>query len=552
MREPLTSAAVERTRMRQRPRAAAIAIRLGLGAALAGPALALVGPVLAGPEQSPQKGGTAVFVIGADPPSANPVLTSSSDVGLAGCLVYQALTTVEPDGSVVPMLAKSWTISDDGKTYSFELNKASWQDGQPFTSADVKYSLPQANAKYHPIFSAAGRLIDSIDTPAPDRVVVHLKESFGPFLLSLGCFHGGAILPQHLFEGTDVPTNPASTTKPVGTGAFMVTSWTRGDNIHFVKNPNYWEPGKPYLDELIGKIITQPPARTQALLSGEADFLTYFYLPVTDYDTVRANPDYQLTKSPVAPSQDILFFNVTRKPLDDKRVRHALMIATDRDYLMRSAFRNIGIVGTSPFSKGAAWWTDPSIDFETMYPFDPARANAMLDEAGVKKGTDGIRFQARFVYATDDAESAAVAVAIKNMWRAIGVDVVIDAAERTTTTQKMFVDRDFDLSLTAYTSYFDPALGLARAFITSRIGKPFGNPTGYSNPTVDAMFAQAESLTSQQQRGAVYRQIQRILADDLPEINLRDRLPMDASSKKLHGMEKENPLATWRDAWLEH
>jgi peptide/nickel transport system substrate-binding protein len=521
--------------------------RISLSAALAAAILAGVAQAA----ETPRPGGTAVFIIGADPPSANPVLTSSSDVITVGCLVYQGLTTMLPDGSVKPLLAKSWTISPDGKTYTFELNHATWQDGQPFTSEDVQFSLLQANAKYNPVFAAAGRMIDSIDTPAPDKVVIHLKSEFGPFLLSLGCFHGGAILPAHIFKGTDIPSNPASISKPVGTGAYMISSWTRGDNIQFVKNPHYWEAGKPYLDKLIGKIITQPSDRVQALLSGDADFLTYFYLPVTDYAAVKANPDYQLTPSPTPPSQDILFLNVTHKPLDSKEVRHALMIATNRDYLMKSAFRNIGVVGTSPFPKQVPWWTDPNINYETMYPYDPVKAGSMLDELGLKRGADGTRFSVRFVYATDDAESAAVALAIKDMWRQIGVNVIIDASERTTTTKKMFIDRDFDLALTAYTSFYDPALGIARAFVTSSIGKPFGNPTGYSNPTVDDLFQKAATLTAQDQRGAIYRQLQVILADDLPEINLRDRLPMDASSKKLHGMEDENPGATWRNAWLD-
>lgn len=500
---------------------------------------------------TPQRGGSVVFVIGSDPATANPVLTTSSDVGLIGCVVYQGLTTIGPDGIPSPLLAKSWTISPDGLTYTFELNHAKWHDGKPFTSADVKYSLLEASSKYNAVFSATGRDIAGIDTPADDRVVIRLKHPYGPLLLSLSCTHGGAILPKHVFEGTDITTNKASTTAPIGTGAFKLASWTRGDSFRLVRNPEYWEPGKPYLDEVIGKILPQPGTRVPALLSGQADFITYFYLPASDYDALRANPDYMLTPAPVAPSQDMLFLNTRHKPFDDKRVRQALFIAIDRPFLLKSAFRNVGQIGHSPFGPTTAWYVSKDIDYQKLYPFDPARADKLLDAAGYPKKADGTRFSMRFTYNTDDAEAASVAIVLQKNWKAVGIDLALDPSERTTASKRVFQDGDFDAYLTAYTSYFDPALGLARAWISATIGKPYGNPTGFSTPQLDTAFEQAANLTDQKERAAKYHDIEKILADEMTVQNLRDRLPYDASVRRLHGLEHESHLSTWRNAWIE-
>ncbi|ARP83485.1 hypothetical protein CAL12_23460 [Bordetella genomosp. 8] len=499
--------------------------------------------------QAPQKGGTLVFVMSSDPTMTNPVLTTAFDVGQIGCAIYQGLTTLSPDGSVKPLLAKSWRISEDGRSYSFDLNAAKWQDGQAFTSADVKYSLLEASSKYSAVFSAAAHSIDTIDTPAPDKVVIHLKQPFGPLLISLSCTHGGAILPRHIFAGTDVPSNKASTTEPVGTGAFKLASWTRGDNIRLVRNPDYWEAGKPYLDEVIGKIIPQAAARSQALLAGAVDMVSYFAYPVTDYGLVRGRPDFKLTRSPVGPSQDMMFLNTKHAPLDDKRVRQALYIALNREFILKSAFRGVGEVPRTPFGQGS-WFASKTIDYRTLYAYDPKRANAMLDEAGVPRGANGYRFSLRYTYNADDAEAASLGIAVQSMWRAVGVQVTLEPLERVSAVKRVYQDATFDVFTIAYTSYFDPALGLARAWSSATMGKPFGNPTGYSDPRVDDLLRQAANLTDQAQRAQVYESVQHILADALPIFDLRDKVSYDASTAALHGMEGEVHLPTWRDAWL--
>jgi peptide/nickel transport system substrate-binding protein len=498
----------------------------------------------------PNRGGSAIITLSQDPAVANPSLSSNVPDRIVGCIVYQGLVEVTPDYKILPLLAKSWTISPDGLTYDFALIDAAWHDGQKLTSEDVKYSILEVSAKYSAIFAPAGRVIDSIETPAPDRVVFKLKRPFGPFLISLGCIQGGAILPAHLYRGTNPLANPTTTNSPVGTGAFKLAEWQRGDFIRLVRNPGYFEPGKPLLDEIIGKVITQSTARIQALQAGEVDLV--FSVPATDLATVRANPQLKVVQSDNAPLSSIAFFNTARKPFDDKRVRQALFMATDRDYIFKTAFLGVGSVGIMPFTTDIGWAANPDIDYRTLYPFDVARANALLDEAGITRGANGKRFAAHIaLLATQYPEFQQVAVALKSMWQAVGVDVVIDALEDATYLKRIYADKDFDISLITYTSYSDPALGIARTFVTASIGRPFGNAAQYSNQTVDALFEQGEASTDTAERGRYYRQVQAILASDLPVLQLRQYKDNVAAAKRLNGLwAKTQGNGQWTEAWI--
>ena len=523
--------------------------RLGL-AVCAVAALAIPQQADAQGGKAPVRGGTAVVAIGGDPPTVNPNVSTGIPDQLVGCILYEGLVDVSADLKVVPALAKSWSVSDDGRVYEFELNRAKWHDGKPFTSEDVKFSLLEVSAKYGAIFAPAGRAIDSIDTPAPDKVRITLKRPFAPFLISLTCADNGAIMPAHIYRDTDVLRNPATTSKPVGTGAFKLAEWKRGDYLRLVRNPDYWQPGKPYLDEVIAKIIPQSSSRLQALQAGEVDLIPAYYFAVNDHPVVKADKRLKLETSGFPPSTDLIFFNVDRKPLNDPRVRQALFMGTDREYLLKTAWFGTGEVGVMPFNSLIEWAANPEIDYRKLYPFDPTKANQLLDAAGLPRGANDTRFGVKVVYPSDAAERAQVAQALKGMWRQIGVDVTIDPVERTAQVKRVFQDRDFDLTIQSYTTYGDPALGIARTFVSSSVGKPFGNPSGYSNPEVDALFEKAESATDLEARGDLYRAAQAILARDLPVMTVRQQRSQDAATAKLEGAWGILGPAVWSNAWL--
>ncbi len=498
----------------------------------------------------PQRGGGAIFTLSQDPTTVNPDVSTNPPDRQVGCIIYQGLVQLSTDYKVLPLLAKSWTASTDGLTYTFELNDAEWHDGKPFTSDDVKYSLLEVSAKYSAVFAPAGRAIESIETPAKNRVIIKLKQPFGPFLISLGCIQGAAIMPAHIFRGTEVLKNPATTTTPVGTGAFKLAEWRRGDYLRLVRNTKYYEPGKPLLDEVIGKIIGQASTRLQALQAGEVDFVQY--VATSALPGLRADPRVKVLQSDSAPNVALAFLNTQRKPLNDRRVRQALFMATDREYLIKNAYFNSGSAGIAPFTTEIGWAVNPDVDYRKMYPFDAARANALLDEAGVKRDANGKRFSVRMLmFATQYPEYQQVSVAMKSMWQAIGVDVVIDALEDATFIKRVYVDGDFDVAFNNYTTYSDPALGIARTFVTSSIGQPFGNAARYSNPEVDALFEKGVRATSYEERGPFYQRIQAILAADLPVFTLRQHREMNAAAKHFEGIAGNvQGLGLWTDAWI--
>lgn len=501
--------------------------------------------------KTPVKGGTLVVGIGADAPSVNPVLSTGIPDRLIGCSLYEGLVKYTSDFQAKPLLAQSWTISPDGKVYEFKIRPAKWHDGKPVTAEDVRYSLTEASPKYSSMFAPASRQIQSVGTPEPDKVVITLKQPFGPLLLSLSCQGGGAILPAHIFKGTDMAANPASTATPVGTGPFKLTEWQRGNFIRLARNPDYWDPTHPYLNEVVIKILPQPASRLQALQAGEVDQVVGQFFPSSSHSIVRGDRRLKLATSGFPPGTTFVFFNVTKQPLDNPKVRQALMMATNRDYLVRSAWQGDGKPSLRPWTSAIPWAANPQIDYSKMYAFDAKRAAALLDEAGFKPDQNGKRFTVRYAYAANAVEFGQVGLALQSMWKEIGVDVSVEAVELATYMKRIYVDRNFDLAIDIYTSAGDPALGISRTFVTSAIGRPYGNPSGYSNPEVDRLFDRGETETDEAARGKFYAEAQTILARDLPNMAIRDYRTIDAATIKLHGAWDVLGPVSLGDAWLE-
>jgi peptide/nickel transport system substrate-binding protein len=499
---------------------------------------------------TPVRGGRVAVAIGSDPTSVNPNLSTNYQNQLVGCMIYQGLVQVKRDGAIMPLLAKSWTISPDGLTYSFDLVKASWHDGKPFTSEDVVYTLTNISAKLGPIFNAAGQRIESVTAPAGDKVVVKLKEPFGPFLMSLACPQNGAIMPAHVYKGTDPLTNPASQDKPVGTGPFKLVEWNRGNFVRLEKNANYWEAGKPYLDQVTAKIIPTASSRLQSLRAGEIDFIGGANLPPSDYAVIKGTKGLKLENSGFAPGAKSLFLNTAHKPLDDKRVRQALMLATDRNFLYRAVWFGTGGLGVQPFTTKLPLAAHPTVDYRKMYPLDIKRANGLLDAAGFKRDASGKRFSVAFVYRAEDADVAQVSDALKSMWRAIGVEVRGEVTEGTSYVDRIYTKGNFDMTMVGYTSYGDPALGIGRTFVTTSIGKPFGNASRYSNPEVDKLFDQGAKTTAQAERAVFYRKAAEILADDLPTLTFHEYQHDDGATERLKGLWGGQGYGWWNEAWV--
>jgi peptide/nickel transport system substrate-binding protein len=499
----------------------------------------------------PRRGGSLVIVISADPATINPDLSTGVPDHTSGELFYEGLTDINNDFTVTPCLARSWTVSPDGLVYTFQLIETSWHDGKPFTSADVKYTLEEVSAKYAARFSASASFIKSIETPDPRSVVVTLSKPYAPLLFSLSAYGGGAVMPRHLFEGTSPLNNPASLTKPVGTGPFMLKAWQRGDRLVLERNPHYWKgPDKPYLDEIVLRIIPDGGTRVLAMQAGEVDYSYFYFYPPSRLKEAEADPRLQ-TRDQCVPEDKVLLVNVRNKPFDDVRVRQALMHGMSRDYITKVVYRGLGRTMRNHMDSRLAWAFDPAIDLDRMYAPDVDKAKKLLADAGVDTAAKPLEL--RLVYDSSDVDFGRIAQVLSSMWGKIGVKTTLVAVPRNVMLDKVFTDWDFDVTIQAYSTGGDPALGVSRLYVTSAIQKrPFVNASGYSNPEVDKLFEDGASTSGFDARGVIYKKAATILARDIPVIPIWETAGINVASRRVHGTWAYGTGYTgWDGVWID-
>jgi peptide/nickel transport system substrate-binding protein len=465
------------------------------------------------------RGGTLVFALNSDPPTLNPSW-SVGQTHMAGCKVMEGLVATAPDRSEIrPQLAESWQISPDGLTYTFQLQKGvSWHDGRPFTAEDVKWSIENVN-KYHTIGRISVEKIASTEVTGPNTLVMKLKEPFAPFLSSLTCADGGAISPQHLADADpDVRKNQRMNQAPIGTGPFVFKEWIPGDRIVLTRNPNYWKPDLPYLDQIVLKIVPDSTSMVLALRAGEINYISDFFVNADDVSRLKDDPRVLAIGGADVPTFQMVQINHRRPPLDKPEVRKALFMAMDRDLLLKNVFQGVGRLQPNMIDNLLAVSAAPDIDLNQMYPFDLARANKLLDDAGLPRKADGTRFSIKMLYESARAEWKDIAEITRSTWSEIGVQLTLEPVERAVMLDKVFKKRDFDTTLQTYNSRGDPAIGVALAFVCEDDRDPptFGNSTGYCRQDVDQIFQEASRTTDFEKRRAIYQRVQRILADDLP------------------------------------
>jgi peptide/nickel transport system substrate-binding protein len=248
-----------------------------------------------------------------------------------------------------------------------------------------------------------------------------------------------------------------------------------------------------------------------------------------------------------------MIFNVRKPPFDNVKVRQALFTATDREFIKRVVYQNLGTVMKSAIDTNLSWAYDPAIDLAKMYPFNLQRAAAMLDEAGVKAGADGKRFDVHLVYDSNDPSNGALAQVLQSTWGKIGVKVIFEGSTRNVELKQVYTDWNLDATLQAYSTSGDPALGVARLYVSSAIKKaPFVNASGYSNPEIDKLFDDGANATSLNDRGEAYKKAQVILARDLPVFPMWQTALINVASKKVKVPGSwSTGYDYWEEVWLE-
>ena len=200
-----------------------------------------------------------------------------------------------------------------------------------------------------------------------------------------------------------------------------------------------------------------------ALQAGEIDYINEYSLPQSFFSTVAANKVLQTAESGYY-ADYVIILNTRQAPLDQAAVRQALMMAIDRDYLTKAVFSGLGAAAVGPFDARISWAYNPDVDYRKMYPYNPAKARALLDAAGVKPGSDGTRFTFDLVFDSTRQEYGPLSVALQKFWGDVGVRLNLRGSERTVVLKQVYADYDFGATLQNYGTSGDPALGIARLY----------------------------------------------------------------------------------------
>ena len=466
-----------------------------------------------------QSGGTIVVAMTADPGALNPAVTTSGNTHTVADQIFNGLVGLDDELNPVPELAASWEVSEDGKVYTFKLQPGvQWHDGQPFTSADVKFSFEEALIKFHSRTKAGlETILESIETPDDGTVVFTFKQPYGPLLQRLNVTEA-PIIPRHIYEGKDLQNDPANLS-PVGTGPFKFVEYVKGDRVTLERNPTYFRADLPYLDRVIFRIIPEANTAVLALEQGEVDYLSG--VPGSDLERLRGNTELTLAQGFGGPGgslcQDTLIPNLNRAPFDKLEVRQAFYHALDREFLVERVYFGQGTPSTGPISRQMEWaYTDDV----TTYPFDIARANELLEGAGLPRGADGNRFTVTFTHASSFSR---LGEAMREQLKQASINLELESLDFNAAVDKVFIQKDFDLGVASYCNGPDPEIGVRRAYVSTNIGPiPFSNGAGYKNERVDQLLDQAAALTDRAERAELYAEMQKIITDDLPYFWLVD------------------------------
>ena len=432
-----------------------------------------------------------------------------------------------------PNLAQAFEMSPDGLTYLFHLRPdVVWHDGVKFTSRDVAFScgvmLPQLNPRSRASFSH----IASIKTPDPYTVEFQLNQPFNAFLLSFMA-SSAPMMPAHIYEGTDFRTNPYNF-KPVGTGPFKFADWKRGQYIHLTRNDRYWRPGQPGMDEMYYRFCPTPEQRLVAMETGAVDVAMADDIDTVVTSRMLANPNLAVRTDAYNGTGEIAIMelNMRRWPFSDRRFRAAFLHAVDREFLVKAINFGQGKVAHSPIPSTAPYYDDKVL---TKYPYDPARARALLDEMGCKPKRGGVRHRFGIMMIPDGGGYWTRGMQyVKQALTQVGLEVELEAVDWPTQLRRSG-NWEFDCDCNSYGEYGDPAIGTSRFYLSSNIrkGVPLTNLQGYVNPEVDRLFNQASVAVSRAEAQACYSRLQQILTHDVAMLWLYERKPVFIHNKRL-------------------
>ncbi|MCS7061736.1 MAG: ABC transporter substrate-binding protein [Anaerolineae bacterium] len=432
-----------------------------------------------------------------DPDNLDPHISAASLTQQIMLNVFEGLVKPAPDGSVVPGLAESYAVSADGLTYTFTLRSgARFHNGQPVTAADVQYSFDRLMGKRSPDGKPLTNSladVERITTPNDATCVIKLKQVNASFVSLLSTL---AILPA---------SNDGQHDKmPIGTGPYRFVSYEPQQRIVLEKFADYWQDTRDMIDQIEFRIITDDQTALLQLQSGAIDFTN-----VSAEQLSTLGSAFKVVSHP-ANSVFILGMNHARPPFDALKVRQAIAHAVNKDAVIQAVFNGYAVkLGSNMSPVMARYYQD---GLQDIYPYDPTRARALLAEAGYPNG-----FTTTLSISSHADLYGRTAQIVADQLAQAGIQLTIETVEWGVWLDRIYTNRDFDMTLIDFTGKIDPQAVLDR--YTSEFRRNFIN---YKNPTYDQLIEQAVRAIDAATQIERYKQAQTVLAEDVAAVFLLD------------------------------
>ncbi|KUJ76602.1 ABC transporter substrate-binding protein [Ruegeria marisrubri] len=419
-----------------------------------------------------------------EPPHLDPTSAAAQAIdSVVYANVFQGLTRFMGDGSIVPSLAASWDISEDGKTYTFKLHDGvTFHDGTTMDAEDVKFSLDRARAEdsanaQKALFAG----IETVEAVDPLTVRITLKEPNGNFLFNLAWGDAVIVAPESIEN---------IKTSPVGTGPYTFAEWVQGDRVVLQRNPDYWGE-QPALEKATFKFISDPTAAFAAVMAEDVDVFTGFPAP-ENLPQFEADPRFQVLVGSTE-GETILSTNNKQPPFDDVRVRKAMAHAIDRQAIIDGAMFGYG----TPIGTHFAPHHPAYVDLTGNSAYDPEQAKALLAEAGFPDGFETTLHLPPPSYARRGGEIIAAQLA------EVGIKAEIINVEWAQWLETVFKGKDYGLTIVSHTEPMDIGIYARPDYYFQ-----------YDNPEFQKLMETLNATTDEAKRTELLQQAQRIIAED--------------------------------------
>ena len=419
-----------------------------------------------------------------EPPHLDP--TSAAAGAIDSVLytnVFEGLTRFMGDGSVVPGLAESWEISEDGLTYTFKLREGvTFHDGTTMDAEDVKFTLDRINAEDSAnAQKALYAAISQVNVIDPQTVEVKLSEPNGNMLFNLAWGDAVIVAPE---------TVEAIKQTPIGTGAFKFENWNQGDKITLTRNDDYWGEA-PALASATFKFISDPTAAFASVMAEDVDVFTGFPAP-ENIPQFEADPRFQVLIGSTE-GETILSINNKREPFDNVKVREAVAHAIYRQAIIDGAMFGYG----TPIGTHFAPHNPDYVDLAEMSSYDPEKSKALLAEAGFPDGFETTLHLPPPSYARRGGEIIAAQLA------EVGIKAQITNVEWAQWLETVFKGKDFGLSIVSHTEPMDINI--------------YANPDyyfQYDNAEFQSLITEFNKTAEPAARTEMLAKAQRMIAED--------------------------------------